>query len=67
MQGRGNRGGGGEVGATFPTTLKLWGRRPPPPNVGLSISFIFILVFFHMNLDLSQTIVGQFRGVPSFV
>ena len=39
VQGRGNRGGGGQWWQLAPTTLKLW--RRPPPNFGLSMSFFF--------------------------
>ena len=43
FQGRGNRGGG-VVGATCPTTLKLWGRCPPTLD-SESRLFLFLLVF----------------------
>ena len=43
-QGRGNRGGGGEVGATCPHNLGVVGA--PPPNFGLSMSFILFLLVF---------------------
>ena len=47
-------GGGGVAGALAPPTFEPEGRRrPPPPNFGLSMSFIFVL-FLHMNFGPSQ-------------
>ena len=42
-QGLGNRGGG-QWGQLAPTTLKLWGRRPPTLDCE-SRSFLFLFVF----------------------
>ena len=38
-------GGGRQWGQPTPTTLKLWERRPPPPNFGLRKSFTFGFVY----------------------
>ena len=47
-------GGGAAVGQLASTTWKLWGA--PPPNFGLSMSFIF---FLHVNLGLSSKNSGS--------
>ena len=44
-QGRGNRGGG-QWGQLAPTTLDVWGRRPPPPLWTVNVvHFCFCLIF----------------------
>ena len=52
------------MGATCPHNLEaVWATPPPPRNFGLLMSLIF---FLHVNLGLSQKIVGQIRGDLSF-
>ena len=56
--------GGGQWGQLAPTTLKLWGRRPPTLDCE-SRSFLFLFVFAR-ELGSLLKIVGQFREVFSF-
>ena len=59
-------GGGGAVGQLAPTTLKLWGRAPPPELWTEKVVHFYFCLFLHVNLGLQQKILGQIRGVFSF-
>ena len=65
-QGPGTREpGGGAVGAACPHNLEAVGALPPTTLDGQCVIFYFCL-FLHMNLGLTQKIVGQIRGVFNF-
>ena len=59
----GTRERGGGSGGNLPPLEDVGA---PPLNFGLSMSFIFLRFFLHVEFGLSQEIVGKIRGIFSF-